>query len=110
MMLALSVLFLVVLWWPAPRPTRVDTNITRLLGDLTGVWTLVWDLSYAALVLWPLLLLVLVCVTRGRRRLLVDWMLAVVAGTALAFVTGDLAGTPWSVSFGSLASSGPPQV
>jgi uncharacterized protein (TIRG00374 family) len=110
MMLALSVLFLAVLSWPAPGPTRVDTNITRLLGNLTGAWTLVWDLSYAALVLWPLLLVVLVCVTRGRRRLLVDWMLAVVAATVLAFVAGDLAGTPWSVSFGSLASSGPPQV
>src|ERR1019366_4374192 len=110
LMLVLSVLFLVVLWWPAPGPTRVDTNITRLLGDLTGAWTLVWDLSYAALVLWPLLLVVLVCFSRGQRRLLVDWMLALVAATALAFVIGDLAGTPWSVSFASLTSSGPPQV
>lgn len=110
LMLALSVLFLVVLWWPAPGPTRVDTNITRLLRDLTGAWTLVWSLSYAALVLWPLLLVVLACVSRGRRGLLVDWMLALVAATALAFVIGDLAGTPWSVSFGSLTSSGPPQV
>ncbi|HEY5247381.1 MAG TPA: lysylphosphatidylglycerol synthase transmembrane domain-containing protein [Dermatophilaceae bacterium] len=110
LMLVLSVLFLVVLWWPAPGPTRVDTNITRLLGDLTGAWTLVWDLSYATLVLWPLLLVVLVCVSRGRRRLLVDWMLALVAATALALVIGDLAGTPWSVSFASLTSSGPPQV
>ena len=93
MMLALSVLFLVVLSWPAPGPTRVDTNISRLLLDLTGAWTLMWDLSYAALVLWPLLLLVLVCVTHGRRRLLVDWILAVVVATALSFVIGDRSST-----------------
>ncbi len=109
-MLILSVLLLVVLWWPAPGPTQVDTHITTLLHDLTGVWTLLWDLSYAALVLWPLVLVVLACVNRGRRSLLVDWLLATVAAGALALVIGDLAGTPWSVSFSSLTSSGPPQV
>jgi len=109
-MLVLSVLLLVVLWWPAPGPTRIDTNITTLLRDLTGTWTLLWDTSYAALVLWPLLLVVLVCVSRGRRQLLADWLLAAVTAAALAFVVGDLAGTAWSVSLRSLASSGPPQV
>jgi len=44
------VLLLLFIWWPAPGPTRVDTNITTLLRDPTGAWTLVWDISYAALV------------------------------------------------------------
>ena len=93
-MLILSVLLLVFLWWPAPGPTKVDTHITTLLHDLTGVWTLLWDLSYAALLLWPLVILVLACVNRGRRRLLADYLLATVAAGALALAIGDLAGTP----------------
>jgi hypothetical protein len=109
-MLVGSVLLLVVLWWPAPGPTRVDTQITTLLRDLPGAWTLVWGLSFAGLVLWPLLLVLLVCVSDGRRKLLGDWLPAAVAAAALAFVIGDLAVTPWSDSFTSLASSGPPQI
>jgi uncharacterized membrane protein YbhN (UPF0104 family) len=109
-MLVLSFLLLVFLLWPAPGPTNVDNNITTLLRDLTGVWTLAWDVSYALLLLWPLLLVLLTCLTGGRRRLLVDWLLALATAAVLAFIAGDLAGTGWWVSFSSLASSGPPQV
>jgi len=110
MLLVFSVVLLLGLWWPAPGPTTIDSDLTKLLTGLTGPWSLVWDVSYASLIVWPLILIVIVCLSRGRRRLLVDWLLAVIAAAGLAIGIGDLAGTPWSVSFDSLASTGPPQV
>jgi uncharacterized membrane protein YbhN (UPF0104 family) len=109
-MLAAAVIVLLVLWWPAPGPTAVDSDLAALLTGLDGPWALLWDVSYATLVIWPVVLLVVVLARRGRRRLVVDWLTAVVGAGAIASVIGNLAGTPWSVSVGSLASTGPPQV
>jgi hypothetical protein len=55
MLLVLSVVLLLGLWWPAPGPTTVDSDLTKLLTGLTGPWSLVWDVSYASLIVWPLI-------------------------------------------------------
>jgi uncharacterized protein (TIRG00374 family) len=108
--LAIGLLIIAALWWPSPGPTGVDSDLARLLRGLGGVWNLLWDLSYAFLVIWPLLLIVIVVASRGRRRLLIDLTMGALSAAGLAFVIGDLVGTSWSDSFHSLTSSGPPQI
>ena len=110
MILAVAAVGLVVLWWPAPGPTAIDTDLTTFLQHLTGIWDALWQVGYATMAIWPIALVLLVLANRGRRRLLGDWAVAIGLAGVLSFVIGDLAGTPFSTSLRSLASTGPPPV
>ena len=110
LMLAMAVVALLVLWWPAPGPTPADTDLTTFLHHLPAVCDPLWQVGFAGLALWPILLVLIVLATRGRRPLLLDWLVAVVLAAALAVTIGGLAGTPLSESLRSLVSTGPPQV
>jgi uncharacterized membrane protein YbhN (UPF0104 family) len=106
----LMLLVLLVLWWPAPGPSMLDQDLAEFLTSLTGVWEDLWSLGFALLVLWPLTVLLLALVRRGRRGLLLDVLVAVAVALGAAILFGELAGTDWSKSLEAIAADGPPQV
>ncbi len=110
LLLLVAVLALLPLTLAAPGPTHLDTTLTQLVHDLGGVWDWLWGVSYALVALWPLLLLLLAGLTRGRRGVVLDALVAAAVALVLAIVVGRLAGTDRSVSLGAVASTGPPQV
>ena len=99
-----SVVLLAGLALVAPGPTPADSALQAFLEALPSVVNLLWGVSYTALALWALVLLVLPLAFRGRRRLTLDLVLA--AGVALlgAVVAGVAAGTTADESLASLAS------
>ena len=109
-LLIASVLPLLVLWWPAPGPTDIDTDLTAFLRDLPDLWDPLWQNGFSAVALWPILLMLIVLANRGRRSLLLDWLVAAALAAALSLGIGALAGTTISESVRSLGSTGPPQV
>jgi hypothetical protein len=94
----------------APGPTRLDTAIRDVLRHLGGLWDLVWTIGYAFLAFWPLPLALVALACRGRRRLLLDWLVADVLAAGLAIFIGWLGGTSSSSSLTAITSVTPPAV
>jgi uncharacterized membrane protein YbhN (UPF0104 family)/tRNA A-37 threonylcarbamoyl transferase component Bud32 len=109
-MLALAVLTVLVLTFPAPGPTSIDALVTDLVQGLPGLFGWFWELSYDLLVTWTVVLLALALFARGRKRLLFEEVLAGALAVGVAMVAGRLAGTDWSDSFRALAASGSPPI
>jgi hypothetical protein len=105
-----GVLSIVPLTLLAPGPRAVDRTIADLLRELGGWWTWAWTIGYAVLVIWPVVLVFVALARRGRRRLLVDWLVAEAMAVGLALVASRLAGTSWSKSLSALTRTAPPQV
>jgi hypothetical protein len=87
-LLALAVLTVVVLTFPAPGPTSVDSLVTGLVQALPGLFGWFWEISYDLLIAWMLVLVALALFARGRRRLLLDEMLAGGLAVGLALLAG----------------------
>jgi uncharacterized membrane protein YbhN (UPF0104 family)/tRNA A-37 threonylcarbamoyl transferase component Bud32 len=109
-LLALAVLTVVVLAFPAPGPTSIDSLLTGLVKALPGLFGWFWELSYDLLLAWTLVLAALALFARGRKRLLFEELLAGALAVGLALVAGRLAGTDWSESFKAVVASGAPPV
>jgi len=109
-LLALAVLTVVVLTFPAPGPTSVDSLVTGLVQALPGLFGWFWELSYDLLIAWTLVLIALALFARGRKRLLFEELLAGVLAVGFALVAGRLAGTDWSDSIKAVAASGAPPI
>ncbi|HVD15536.1 MAG TPA: hypothetical protein VNK73_13970, partial [Actinomycetota bacterium] len=109
-LLALAVLTVVVLAFPAPGPTSIDSLLTGLVKALPGLFGWFWELSYDLLLAWTLVLVALALFARGRKRLLFEELLAGALAVGLALVAGRLAGTDWSESLKAVATSGAPPV
>ena len=109
-LLALAVLTVAVLAFPAPGPTSVDSLVTGLVQALPGLFGWFWELSYDLLLAWTLVLIGLALFARGRKRLLLDEVLAGSLAVGFALVAGWLAGTDWSDSVKAVAASGAPPV
>jgi uncharacterized membrane protein YbhN (UPF0104 family) len=107
-LLALAILTVAVVTFPAPGPTSIDSLVTGLVQGLPGLFGWFWELSYDLLVIWTLVLLALALLAHGRKRLLAEEVLAGALAVGVALVAGRLAGTDWSDSFRALAASGPP--
>jgi len=109
-LLALAVLTVVVLAFPAPEPTSIDSLLTGLVKALPGLFGWFWELSYDLLLAWTLVLVALALFARGRKRLLFEELLAGGLAVGLALVAGRLAGTDWSESLKAAAASGSPPI
>ena len=109
-LLALAVLTVVVLAFPAPGPTSIDSLVTGLVQALPGLFGWFWEISYDLLILWSLVLVAIALLAHRRRRLLLDEVLAGALAVGLALLAGWLAGTDWSESFKAVAASGAPPV
>jgi uncharacterized membrane protein YbhN (UPF0104 family) len=109
-LLALAVLTVVVLAFPAPGPTSIDSLLTGLVKALPGLFGWFWELSYDLLLAWTLVLVALALFARGRKRLLFEELLAGGLAVGLALVAGRLAGTDWSESLKAVTASGSPAI
>jgi uncharacterized membrane protein YbhN (UPF0104 family)/tRNA A-37 threonylcarbamoyl transferase component Bud32 len=109
-LLALALLTVLALTVPAPGPTRIDTLVTDLVQGLPGLFGWFWELSWDLLIGWTLVLLALALLSRGRKRLLLEEVLAGALAVGVALVAGWLAGTDWSDSVKAVAASGSPPV
>jgi uncharacterized membrane protein YbhN (UPF0104 family) len=109
-MLALALLTILVLTFPAPGPTSIDSLVTDLVQGLPGLFGWFWEISYDLLVTWTLVLLALALFSRGRKHLLLVEVFAGGLAVGLALLAGWLAGTDWSESVKAVAASGAPPV
>jgi uncharacterized membrane protein YbhN (UPF0104 family)/tRNA A-37 threonylcarbamoyl transferase component Bud32 len=109
-LLALACLAVVVLTFPAPGPTSIDSLVTGLVQALPGLFGWFWELSYDLLIAWTLVLIALAIFAHGRKRLLFEELLAGALAVGFALVAGWLAGTDWSESFKAVAASGAPPI
>jgi hypothetical protein len=109
-LLALAVLTVVVLTFPAPGPTSIDSLVTNLVQGLPGLFGWFWEIAYDLLIVWSLVLIALALFARGRNGLLFEELLAGVLAVGFALAAGWLAGTDWSESFKAVAASGSPPI
>ena len=109
-LLVLTVLTVVVLAFPAPGPTSIDSLVTGLVQSLPGLFGWFWELSYDLLLGWTLVLVALALLARGRKRLLFEELGAGALAFGVALLAGRIAGTDWSDSLRALAASGSPPV
>jgi uncharacterized membrane protein YbhN (UPF0104 family)/tRNA A-37 threonylcarbamoyl transferase component Bud32 len=109
-LLALTVLTVAVLSFPAPGPTSIDSLVTDLVRNLPGLFGWFWEISYDLLIIWTLVLVALALLARGRKRLLFEEVLAGALAFGVALLAGRLAGTDWSESLRAMAASGSPPV
>jgi uncharacterized membrane protein YbhN (UPF0104 family)/tRNA A-37 threonylcarbamoyl transferase component Bud32 len=109
-LLALAVLTVVVVTFPAPGPTSIDSLVTGLVKALPGLFGWFWEIAYDLLIAWTLVLIALALFARGRKRLLLEEVLAGGLAVGFALVAGRLAGTDWSESFKAVAASGAPPI
>ena len=109
-LLALAVLTVVALTFPAPGPTSIDSLVTGLVRELPGLFGWFWELSYDLLITWTLVLIAFALFAHRRKRLLFEELLAGAVAVGCALVAGRLAGTDWSDSFKAVAASGSPPI
>jgi len=109
-LLALAVLTVVVLTFPAPGPTTIDSLVTDLVKNLPGLFGWFWEISYDLLISWALVLVALATFAHGRQRLLFDEVYAGALALGFALLAGWLAGTHWSDSLKAVGASGSPAV
>jgi uncharacterized membrane protein YbhN (UPF0104 family)/tRNA A-37 threonylcarbamoyl transferase component Bud32 len=109
-LLALAVVAVVVLTFPAPGPTSIDSLVSNLVQGLPGLFGWFWEIAYDLLIVWSLALLALSLFAHGRKRLLFEELLAGALAVGVSLVAGWLAGTSWSESFKAVAASGSPPI
>jgi uncharacterized membrane protein YbhN (UPF0104 family)/tRNA A-37 threonylcarbamoyl transferase component Bud32 len=109
-LLVLAVVTVAALTFPAPGPTSLDSLVTGLVQGLPGLFGWFWEISYDLLILWSLVLVAIALLTHGRKRLLLEELLAGALAVGIALGAGALAGTGWSDSFGAIGASSPPPI
>src|SRR5829696_7160536 len=109
-LLALAVVAVVVLTFPAPGPTSIDSLVSNLVQGLPGLFGWFWEIAYDQLIVWSLALLALSLFAHGRKRLLFEELLAGALAVGVSLVAGWLAGTSWSESFKAVEASGSPPI
>jgi uncharacterized membrane protein YbhN (UPF0104 family) len=111
-MLLAGLLFMALSAAHAPGPTSVDLALVAVLDELPGVLDQVWQLAYALLTIWVVVLVLapVVRLGQGRLRLLGDYALAVLASLGVAAAIGAAAGTTLEETMQALLGADPPPV
>ncbi len=113
-LLVVALLLLVVVARTAPGPGDIDSGVASFLAALPEFVGMMWGLSYTAMTVWAVVLLVLPLFFSGRRQLTTTLLLSGVVALAGALVAGNVAGSDrdamWSSLFGFPASPTYPAV
>jgi uncharacterized membrane protein YbhN (UPF0104 family)/tRNA A-37 threonylcarbamoyl transferase component Bud32 len=111
-LLVIGVLVVALTTMSAPGPTSIDVALGAVIDELSGALGWLWELSYALLSLWVVVLLLAPVVRHGhgRLRLLGDYAMGV--GVSFALVTGvsALGGTSLDETVDALVTVDPPPV
>lgn len=110
LLLALAVLGIAALSFPAPGPTTLDEAAADLVKELPGLVGWLWEVSYDLLVGWSLLLLLVALFAPGRKRLFLQELLAVALALGFAVLAGRIGGTDLSTSLEAILRSGSPPI
>ncbi|MGB7964280.1 MAG: hypothetical protein WCF12_15155, partial [Propionicimonas sp.] len=112
LLLVLSAVLILISTAYAPGPSSIDEPILALLSDLSGVLGWLWEMSYALLLVWVVLLLVapVVRTGQGRLRLLLDYCLALITSLLFSVGVSWAGGTGLEDSVLALVSADPPPV
>jgi uncharacterized membrane protein YbhN (UPF0104 family) len=109
-LLVLALVVMALLALAAPGPGAIDKALVSLFDSLPGLVGWLWEIAYDLLFGWALFVLVASIVGHGRRRLVIEELLAAVLAVVLAALAGQIAGTGWSDTLRSLSSADPPAV
>jgi uncharacterized membrane protein YbhN (UPF0104 family) len=109
-LLILAALGLVALTLAAPGPTALDRPVAAFIDALPGLFGWFWEIAYALLIGWALLLLILPLASRGRRLLFVEELAAGALALGFAVLLGRVAGTDPGSSVHAVMHSAPPAV
>ena len=103
-LLGLGVLVLVLVARTAPGPGDIDSGVASFLSSLPEFVGMLWGLSYTAMTLWALVLLLLPLFFSGRRELTLGLLLSGIVALAGSLLIGSAAGTSrdalWDALFG----------
>ena len=99
-----GVVILALLALAAPGPTDVDAKVAKAIASFPGLLSWFWETTYAAALLWVLVLMLAALVTRHRRVLLVEQLAAVVLALGVGGLLAVLEGSSWSQVWSSLAT------
>jgi uncharacterized membrane protein YbhN (UPF0104 family) len=112
LILLLAVLLVCVPAFTAPGPTSLDTAVDALLGEMSGALGWLWQIGYALLLVWSLVLLLapVVRLHQGRLRLLVDYALAVALAFGVAVLLAAAGGGGLAAATDGLLTTDPPPV
>ena len=105
-----GVLGLATLAWYAPGPTPLDESISAVASTAPGTFTWLWQLLYSLMLVWVVYLVILPLAAKGRRRLLIDYVLAGLLAFAGAVGASLIAGTGWSATLEAFYGADPPPV
>jgi uncharacterized membrane protein YbhN (UPF0104 family) len=110
LMLLVSLVLVVVPALNAPGPMTIDSAVAALLTELDAALGWFWQLCYAALLAWVVVLALAPVVRfhRGRLRLLVDYALAASLAFVLAGLLAGLGGIDLAAVVDGLATTEPP--
>ena len=99
-----GLVILLLLTVAAPGPTDVDAKVATAIASFPGLLTWLWEVLYAASLLWAVVLVAAALVTRHRRVLLVEQLGAVVVALGLGGLLAVREGSSWSQVWSALAT------
>ena len=105
-LLALAALGLALLSVRAPGPTAVDTVVSDFLTQTQQAMGWFWQLVYALLGGWTLLVLLVSLISHARKRLFLAELLAVAIAGGVASVATAIVGGGWTDNVENLFQSG----
>lgn len=100
----LGVLAVTLLSLAAPGPTDLDTKLVSAIKALPGLLGWFWESTYAAALLWTLVLVVAALATNHRRVLFLEQLGAVILALGLGGLVAVVEGSTWSSVWASLVS------
>lgn len=102
---ALTTLAVLNIW--APGPTSLDEALTAVTASVSEVLGWMWEISYALLAGWTVVLIALAGFSRGRRRMLLDFLIAAAIAFGAGLVVFRIANGEWPHSIGEFATGDP---
>jgi len=81
LLLVISIILVSTFLVPAPDATQTDTAISTFVQQLPGTATGVWQVLYDLLLLWPIILMLAMLFSHGRKRVLRDMVLALLVAS-----------------------------
>ena len=107
-LLILGLLGAIALILLAPGPSALDQSLSSMITSLQLYTGWLWQVGYALLAIWVLLLVILTLIRRTR--VLIDYAVAAGVGFLLACLAGLMVGSTFSDCVRSLVSADPPAV
>lgn len=100
---AMVALALLDIW--APGPTSLDEALVAVTTSVSEILDWLWEISYALLAGWTLVVVALAVFARGRRRMLLDFLVTAAVAFAGALVACRVATGSWPSSLADFATA-----